>query len=167
MQVSSAIREYVFTTALGGAAARFDANGALAGLRLLNPAGGQLTESEPPGSMLACVARQLEEYFRGERREFDLELAPQGTPFQLAVWREVSRIPYGETATYGELARRLGDPRAVRAVGAANGANPLWIIIPCHRVVGADGSLTGYAGGIEVKRRLLELEGALPPSLFN
>jgi methylated-DNA-[protein]-cysteine S-methyltransferase len=109
------------------------------------------------------AVRQLEQYFAGARREFTVPLSPQGTPFQLAVWDELQRIPYGTTITYGELAARLGDPKAIRAVGRANGANPIWIIIPCHRVIGADGSLTGYAGGIDVKRALLELEGALKP----
>lgn len=109
--------------------------------------------------LLARTVRQLEEYFDGERREFDLPLAPEGTPFQLETWRALREIPYGTTISYGELARRLGKPRAVRAVGAANGRNPLSIIVPCHRVIGADGTLTGYGGGLEVKRRLLELEG--------
>ncbi|HES58506.1 MAG TPA: methylated-DNA--[protein]-cysteine S-methyltransferase [Firmicutes bacterium] len=159
--------EHVFNTSLGDAEARIGADGALQALRLLKPGHARRPDSSHAGARVAAVARQLEEYFSGERRRFDLELAPQGTPFQQAVWREVSRIPYGETTTYGELAGRLGSPGAVRAVGAANGANPLWIVIPCHRVIGADGTLTGYAAGIAVKRRLLELEGALPLSLFN
>ncbi|MDR3671218.1 MAG: methylated-DNA--[protein]-cysteine S-methyltransferase [Holophaga sp.] len=110
---------------------------------------------------LAPVRRQLEEYFRGERRAFDLPLALRGTPFQLRVWAELQRIPYGATISYGELARRLGDPNLTRAVGAANGANPVSIIVPCHRVIGADGSLTGYGGGLENKRALLALEKGL------
>lgn len=99
--------------------------------------------------------RQLEAYFAGELHEFDLRLAPGGTPFQQRVWSLLREIPYGRTTTYGALARRLGDPKAVRAVGLANGRNPISILIPCHRVVGADGSLTGYGGGVERKRWLL------------
>jgi methylated-DNA-[protein]-cysteine S-methyltransferase len=111
----------------------------------------------------AEVRRQLEEYFAGERREFDLTLAPAGTPFELAVWEELRRIPFGETRSYGEIARTLGRPTAYRAVGRANGANPIPIVVPCHRVIGSDGSLTGFGGGLDAKSRLLELEGrALP-----
>ena len=110
--------------------------------------------------------RQLREYFDGKRREFDLPLAPDGTGFQCRVWRELRRIPYGETISYGELARRIGKPTAARAVGAANGRNPLAIVVPCHRVIGADGTLTGYGGGLPVKEALLALErrvaGAAP-----
>jgi methylated-DNA-[protein]-cysteine S-methyltransferase len=102
--------------------------------------------------------RQLEQYFAGERRVFDLALATNGTPFQRAVWRALRDIPYGETISYRELARRIGKPSAVRAVGTANGANPISVIVPCHRVIGADGSLTGYGGGIERKRLLIALE---------
>jgi len=108
----------------------------------------------------AAARDQLEEYFAGERETFDLPLAPRGSGFQAEVWRALTRIPYGGTTTYGELARTLGHPTAARAVGAANGANPLSIVIPCHRVIGADGGLTGYAGGVERKRYLLALEGA-------
>jgi len=106
------------------------------------------------------VARQLAAYFEGNLKEFDfdLELAPQGTPFQLQVWEELQRIPYGETISYGELAQRMGNPSASRAVGAANGRNPIPIVIPCHRVIGAGGSLTGFGGGLATKRALLELE---------
>jgi methylated-DNA-[protein]-cysteine S-methyltransferase len=104
------------------------------------------------------AAAQLEAYFAGELVEFDLELAPAGTAFQRAVWDELLAIPYGETRSYGELARNLGRPGAARAVGLANGHNPIGIVIPCHRVIGADGSLTGYGGGIERKRALLDLE---------
>lgn len=104
------------------------------------------------------TARQLSEYFARERREFAIPLAPDGTEFQLATWRALRDIPFGETISYGELARRMNKPNAVRAVGAANGANPISIIVPCHRVIGADGTLTGYGGGLPIKRRLLELE---------
>ena len=109
-----------------------------------------------------AALRQLEECLAGERTTFDLALDPRGTPFQQAVWREVAAIPYGQTTTYGELARRLGEPNAHRAVGAANGDNPLPIVVPCHRVVGANGHLTGYAGGTAMKAFLLGLEGVLP-----
>jgi methylated-DNA-[protein]-cysteine S-methyltransferase len=105
------------------------------------------------------AARQLREYFAGARKTFDLELAPRGTPFQLDVWKALCEVPYGETITYAELARRIGRPNAVRAVGAANGANPIPIIVPCHRVIGSNGTLTGYGGGIERKQFLLALEG--------
>lgn len=107
---------------------------------------------------IADVAAQLGEYFRGERRAFDLELAPRGTEFQRDVWSALQRIPYGETRSYSDIAREIGRPAAVRAVGAANGANPIPIVIPCHRVVGSNGSLTGFGGGIETKRWLLALE---------
>ena len=106
----------------------------------------------------ADVARQLEEYFAGDRTTFDVPMSMRGGPFERAVWAELLRIPYGETASYGELARRLGRPLAARAVGAANGRNPIAVIVPCHRVIGSDGTLTGYAGGLERKRFLLELE---------
>jgi methylated-DNA-[protein]-cysteine S-methyltransferase len=104
------------------------------------------------------AARHLEEYFAGERTGFDLSLAPHGNAFDRRVWGLVARIPYGQTRTYGDLARELGDPALAQAVGAANGRNPLCVIVPCHRVVGSDGSLTGYAGGLHRKRFLLDLE---------
>jgi methylated-DNA-[protein]-cysteine S-methyltransferase len=107
------------------------------------------------------VATQLREYFAGGRREFDLPLAPHGTPFQQSVWDVLRTIPYGRTLSYLDVANAIGKPAASRAVGAANGANPLPIVVPCHRVIGANGSLTGFGGGIGVKRRLLALEGAL------
>jgi methylated-DNA-[protein]-cysteine S-methyltransferase len=108
--------------------------------------------------LLTRTRQQLEEYFAGQRREFDLPLDPQGTDFQRRVWQRLLDIPYGETTTYGTLARELGDPGASRAVGLANGSNPLPIVIPCHRVIGADGSLTGFGGGLPTKQALLELE---------
>ncbi len=101
---------------------------------------------------------QLEEYFAGRRRTFDLDLAPAGTPFQLDVWSQLRGIPYGETVSYGEIAQRLGRLAASRAVGAANGQNPLPIVVPCHRVIGSNGSLTGFGGGLDAKRRLLAFE---------
>ena len=102
--------------------------------------------------------RQLRAYFAGELENFDLPLAPQGTPFQLSVWNRLCEIPYGETISYGELARRLGNPNASRAVGLANGSNPIPIVIPCHRVIGSNGKLTGYGGGLPIKEKLLALE---------
>ena len=102
--------------------------------------------------------RQLREYFGGRRTGFDLPLAPEGTGFQRAVWRQLQEIPYGGTISYGELARRVGNPKASRAVGAANGANPIPIVIPCHRVIASDGKLGGFGGGLPVKQALLELE---------
>lgn len=108
---------------------------------------------------LPDVRRQLAEYFAGKRRDFDLDLAPSGTPFQLAVWRQLQKIPFGKTCSYSDIARALAKPLAVRAVGAANGRNPLPIIVPCHRVIGADGSLTGFGGGLPTKEFLLRLEG--------
>jgi methylated-DNA-[protein]-cysteine S-methyltransferase len=102
--------------------------------------------------------RQLRAYFAGELENFDLELAPQGTPFQLTVWNRLREIPFGETISYGELARRIGNPNASRAVGLANGSNPIPIVIPCHRVIGSNGKLTGYGGGLPIKEKLLALE---------
>jgi methylated-DNA-[protein]-cysteine S-methyltransferase len=111
--------------------------------------------------VVAETRAQLEAYFDGRLRDFDLPLAPAGTAFQQSVWRLLIQIPYGTTTTYGALATTLGDPGKSRAVGAANGRNPIAIIIPCHRVIGANGSLTGFAGGLDVKRRLLDREAAL------
>ena len=109
--------------------------------------------------LLDAAEAQLREYFAGARRTFDLPLAPRGTAFQQRVWAALRAIPYGETRTYGELAAAIGSPNANRAVGMANHRNPIPIVIPCHRVIGANGTLTGYAGGLEIKRRLLALEG--------
>lgn len=106
----------------------------------------------------AEVIRQLRAYFSGELKAFDLPLAPEGTEFQLLVWNSLRRIPYGETISYAQLAENIGNPKAVRAVGLANGCNPIPIIIPCHRVIGSDGSLTGFGGGLPNKRKLLALE---------
>jgi methylated-DNA-[protein]-cysteine S-methyltransferase len=108
---------------------------------------------------LSATVRQLTEYFEGTRREFDLPLRLQGTVFQQRVWRQLTEIPYGQTWSYGQLAERIDKPSASRAVGLANGRNPISILVPCHRVIGADGSLTGYGGGIERKRWLLVHEG--------
>jgi methylated-DNA-[protein]-cysteine S-methyltransferase len=142
--------------------------GALTGLHLADhrrapqPAAGALRDDDA----LATAARQVCEYFDGARRDFDLELAPSGTPFQVEVWLALADIPYGETISYAELARRVNRPGAARAVGAANGANPISIILPCHRVIGADGSLTGYGWGLDTKSWLLAHERADQP-LFS
>lgn len=127
------------------------------------PRDGAIREQTPT---ITLAERQLAEYFSGKRRNFDLPLAPEGTPFQLRVWDRLLHIPFGETLSYGKLASELGDKAAVRAVGAANGRNPLSIVIPCHRVIGADGKLVGYGGGIERKRWLLDWERGRGP-LFS
>ena len=108
--------------------------------------------------LLHEVTNQLRAYFAGELKAFDLTLAPEGTTFQLKVWRHLCEIPYSETISYGELARRVGNPKASRAVGLANGTNPIAIVVPCHRVIGSNGKLTGYGGGLEIKEKLLALE---------
>ena len=113
----------------------------------------------------AGLCEQLDQYFAGDRREFDVDLDPQGSEFELRVWRALRQIPYGETESYGRLADRIGHPGHARAVGAANGRNPIAVVIPCHRVIGADGRLTGYAGGLERKRLLLDLEA--PPAQLD
>lgn len=116
---------------------------------------------ETPTKILKQAVKELHEYFAGKRTKFDVPLNPTGTEFQKAVWKELTRIPYGETISYQELAIRINKPKAVRAVGAANGKNPLWMIVPCHRVIGKNGSMTGYAGGISLKKKLLLLESGL------
>ena len=144
-------------------------NGALVGLRFLKgqplPDGLCFGHSE----LLFEVKRQLEEYFADARRDFDLPLAPRGTAFQLRCWEALMKIPYGRTASYAEIARAVGSPRAARAVGMANNKNPIAIIIPCHRVIGADSKLTGYDGGLDVKAFLLRLEAgnAIQPFLAS
>jgi len=121
---------------------------------------GELARSPFPASPFPEVIEELNEYFTGDRTAFDLPLAQTGTPFRLAVWSELRSIPYGETTSYSAIAGRIGKPGAARAVGLANGANPIGIVVPCHRVVGADGSVGGYGGGTERKRWLLDLEQA-------
>jgi methylated-DNA-[protein]-cysteine S-methyltransferase len=116
-------------------------------------------------AVLAQAKRELAEYFSGERQVFGTPLAPEGTPFQKSVWKAISTVAFGETITYEALARRAGAPGSARAAGAATGRNPLTIFVPCHRIVGADGSLTGYAGGLERKRALLALESRIPELL--
>lgn len=117
---------------------------------------GDAIKKETPAIMEAF--RQLSDYFDGELKTFDLPLKPEGTPFQLKVWEALRTIPYGETRSYGDIARQIGNPKACRAVGMGNHNNPIAIVVPCHRVIGSDGSLTGYGGGLPIKRQLLELE---------
>jgi methylated-DNA-[protein]-cysteine S-methyltransferase len=126
--------------------------------------GGDWKEDAIYDGLVEC-ARQLRDYFDGKRQCFDLPLAPEGTPFQQRVWKEIARVPFGETITYSQLAARAGAPGSARAAGAATGRNPVAIVVPCHRIVGTDGSLTGYAGGLERKMKLLEIEGVLQGSL--
>ena len=124
------------------------------------------TSAEIPAILQDCV-QQLDDYFNGTRKQFDLKLNPQGTDFQKKVWKELLLVPYGKTRTYLEQSKQLGDVKAIRAVASANGKNPIWIIIPCHRIIGSDGSLTGYAGGIWRKKWLLEHENpSTQQSLF-
>ena len=118
------------------------------------------SSKEVPSYLNECIL-QLDEYFNGTRKEFDLKLNPQGTVFQKKVWNELLEIPYGKSRTYLEQTKQIGDVKAIRAVASANGRNPIWIVIPCHRVIGSDGSLTGYAGGIWRKRWLLEHENGI------
>jgi methylated-DNA-[protein]-cysteine S-methyltransferase len=122
-----------------------------------------LDERDHDPQRLPAASEQLEQYFRGERHDFDIPLALEGNSFELSVWAALCEIPYGETVSYGQIARALGHPDAPRAVGAANGRNPVAIIVPCHRVIGANGSLTGYGGGLERKRFLLDLEAGVIP----
>ena len=134
-----------------------------AGLRRIDFVNGRSPVRSDPhwresAEYLGETVRQLLAYFAGELEAFDLPLVPQGTPFQLAVWKRLCEIPYGETISYGELARRVGNPNASRAVGLANGSNPIPIVIPCHRVIGSNGKLTGYGGGLPIKEKLLALE---------
>ena len=156
-----------FETPMGPAYATADAAGAITGVYFEGAAHAPAIladwlEAHAREAPFRECARQLAEFVAGERREFDLPLAPRGTAFQQRVWQEIARIPYGETISYSTLAERAGAPGAARAAGAATGRNPLTIVVPCHRVVGGSGSLTGYAGGLDRKLRLLTLEGALP-----
>lgn len=130
------------------------------GLSLVRLAFDETPANEAPDDLLLRAQTQLNEYFAGQRTTFDLPLAPPGTPFQKKVWQELTQIPYGQVTSYGQLAEKMGQPTATRAIGLANGQNPIAIIIPCHRVIGKDGSLTGYGGGLPRKEYLLTLEGA-------
>ncbi|MGH6718615.1 MAG: methylated-DNA--[protein]-cysteine S-methyltransferase [Alphaproteobacteria bacterium] len=160
-----------FTTPLGPMIAVVDAAGALTHLDFIERnddaqrwiarhlRGGT---ARPGKTAIGRVAKAMAAYFAGQAKAFDVPLAPHGTVFQKRVWDELTRIPYGTTISYGELARRVGRPGAARAVGRANGTNPIAVIVPCHRVIGANGDLVGYAGGLAIKAALLALEGALP-----
>jgi methylated-DNA-[protein]-cysteine S-methyltransferase len=167
-----------FDSPVGELLASADAAGRITGLHFLtedegsgSPASGRLRHPRSGHRLpaqdsqwvrseraLTPLLRQLAEYFAGERREFELELAPSGSPFQLRVWRALRAIPYGQTASYGEIAAAVGRPGAARAVGGANNRNPIAIVVPCHRVIGANGTLTGYGGGLPRKQQLLALE---------
>src|SRR4051794_31263728 len=151
------MRYSTLATPIGDLLLTADDDGALTALHLPNRHG-DTSGLQRDDEHLGPARAQLTEYFAGERTAFDLPLRPIGAPFQLRVWEALLEIPYGETTSYGELARRIGAPGAARAVGAANGANPLAIVVPCHRVIGASGALTGYGGGLECKRALLDLE---------
>ena len=156
------IRWGLFDTRFGACAAWVDEKGRLVRF-YANPKKPERIEPDAvrDDEAVAQIRQQVGEYCDGKRKTFDLELAPRGSDFQLAVWNALRKIPYGETTSYGALAKKLGQPRAARAVGLANGQNPIWLIVPCHRVIGADGSLTGYAGGLPLKKALLTHEGAL------
>ena len=123
-----------------------------------HPKRGKEWQHAPDNAHLKRAKKQLREYFAGKRKAFDLELDPSGSVFQKQVWRAIAGVPYGETISYGELARRCGFPEGARAAGAATGRNPIGIVVPCHRIVGSNGKLTGYAGGLDKKRALLALE---------
>jgi len=151
------------STPLGMAKLEGTANG-LSAVSVLDA---EKTPTDVIPEVLEDAVYQLQEYFDGQRESFNLQLNPQGTPFQQGIWEELLNIPYGKTVSYLELSKKLGDIKAIRAVAAANGKNPLWIIIPCHRVIGSDGSLTGYAGGLHRKKWLLAHENPVKQqSLF-
>ena len=135
-----------------------------AGLRAIDLRLDDPPQGEPASGnrLIATAIEQMRAYFAGRLRQFDLPLDPQGTEFQLRVWRELETIPFGQIRSYAQVAAAIGKPKAVRAVGAANGANPLPIVVPCHRVIGSSGKLVGYGGGLALKHRLLELEGCTP-----
>lgn len=156
---------YELETPLGPMLAAFEGRGRLHRLVF---GGGDPRETTPPATRAireasAFLTRQLEAYFGGKLQTFTVPLAPEGTHFQMRVWEQLRHIPYGHTLTYHELAIRVGEPRASRAVGQANGANPIAILVPCHRVIGSDGTLVGYAGGKARKEALLRLEGVMQP----
>jgi methylated-DNA-[protein]-cysteine S-methyltransferase len=153
----------VIDTPVGTLAAALDGAGRLTHLGLSERERTWIAANggERDDKAVAPVARQIAEYFAGKRQSFDLPLAARGTSFQKQVWAALLKIPFGETTTYAALAAKVGRPGAYRAVGRANATNPIAVIVPCHRVIGTDGTLTGYAGGIPAKQKLLELEGAL------
>lgn len=148
-------------TPLGDLGAVFGEDGKLLRLIRFHGASPALAEGPPPKS-LPFLKRQLDAYFSGNLRDFNIPMQVEGTDFQRRVWKELQKIPYGQAISYLELARRLGDEKCIRAAARANGANPISILIPCHRVIGSDGSLVGYGGGLDMKEFLLRLEGVLP-----
>ena len=149
-------------TPLGDLGAAFDPDGKLIQLIRLHGAPLPPASEDPAPKSLPYLKRQLEAYFSGNLRDFNIPLHVEGTDFQRRVWKELQKIPYGQAISYLELARRLGDEKCIRAAARANGANPISILIPCHRVIGSDGSLVGYGGGLDMKEFLLRLEGVLP-----
>lgn len=158
-----------FSTPAGDFSVALDANGAVlatafGGLPELRERFAADEVVRDPGRT-ADVRRELEEYFASTRQRFTVKISPSGTPFQLSVWTALRKIPFGQTRTYGELAAELGNPGAARAVGRANGSNPICVIVPCHRVIGSDGGLTGFAFGEDIKRWLLAHEGVSSPAL--
>ncbi|HEY7114822.1 MAG TPA: methylated-DNA--[protein]-cysteine S-methyltransferase [Thermoanaerobaculia bacterium] len=153
----------IFETPLGPMVAVVDGEGALERLSFLHGRERTDPSAVPDAPSCRVVARQVQEYFDGRRRAFELALDPEGTPFQRDVWSALVKVPYGERASYSDIAEAVGRPEAVRAVGAANGANPIAIVIPCHRVLGRDGSLTGYGAGLPIKRWLLDHEAGMRP----
>ena len=147
----------IIKTPIGLMEIQGDANG-ISKIHIVNE---EIPISQEIHAALIDAKNQLEEYFEGNRNQFSLKLNPKGTDFQRKVWQELQQIPYGKTCSYLELSKKLGDVKAIRAVASANGKNPLWIVIPCHRVIGTDGSLTGYAGGLWRKKWLLEHENPI------
>ena len=133
---------------------------AVKAVEFIEPEEKEESSAEPPAAIADCVA-QLDEYFKGKRQEFSLKLEPEGTEFQKAVWRQLLEVPFGKTVSYLDIAKALGNEKAVRAVGAANGQNPIVIIVPCHRIIGSNGKLTGYGGGLWRKEWLLNHEGVV------
>ncbi|WP_257308504.1 methylated-DNA--[protein]-cysteine S-methyltransferase [Geothrix fuzhouensis] len=152
---------HLLSTPLGDLGAAFDGAGHLVRLDRLHGRP-PLAPAGPVPKSLPFLKRQLDSYFSGNLRDFNIPMLAAGTDFQRRVWKELQNIPYGQTISYLELARRLGDEKCIRAAARASGANPIAILIPCHRVIGSDGSLVGYAGGLDMKEFLLRLEGALP-----
>lgn len=156
MKQSEKAEQSVIVATPAGYLEIFAKNGAVT--RILSALQENEMQSDAADPVLKQAAREMAEYFEGKRQNFSFAMQPEGTPFQRLVWEQLLRIPYGETRTYGEVARAVGNPNASRAVGMACNRNPIWIAVPCHRVVGAKGSLTGYALGLGMKRRLLDLE---------
>jgi methylated-DNA-[protein]-cysteine S-methyltransferase len=160
--ISTAVRSHTVLDSPVGPVVAVDEDGALVrfGTVSTGSAFDPVSCGERDDDVQPALREQLEAYWRGDLRDFDVPLAPRGTPFQQRVWQALRTIPFGTTWSYAQLADEIGQPSAVRAVGAANGRNPIWLVVPCHRVVGSDGKLVGYAGGLDVKRFLLDHERA-------